>query len=48
MRFGLGCFVSATEPVSFSLVGDYFPKKMRGIADSIIESALYIGSESVH
>lgn len=46
MRFVLGCFVSATEPVGFSLVGDYFPKNMRGTANSIIGTASYIGSAS--
>jgi len=46
MRFLLGCFVSATEPVGFSLVGDYFPKNMRTTANSIIGTATYIGSAS--
>jgi MFS family permease len=46
MRFILGCFVSATEPVGFSLVGDYFPKNMRGTANSIIGTASYIGAAS--
>lgn len=46
MRFILGCFVSTTEPVGYSLIGDYFPRTMRGTANSIIGTASYIGAAS--
>ena len=46
MRFIFGCFVSATEPVGYSLISDYFPKNIRTTANSIIGVASYIGAAS--
>lgn len=44
MRFILGLFVSATEPIGFSLLGDYFPAAYRTTANGILGAATYIGS----
>ena len=46
MRFILGLFVSATEPVGFSLLGDYFPAAYRTTANGILGAGTYIGSAS--
>lgn len=43
MRFILGLCVSATEPVGFSLLGDFFPRKFRTTANAIIGTGGYIG-----
>ena len=43
MRFLLGICVSATEPTAFSILGDYFPKKMRATANSLMTTACFIG-----
>ena len=44
MRFILGAFVSVTEPVGFSMIGDYFPKSLRTTAASLLGSASYAGA----
>ena len=46
MRFILGLFVSATEPVAFSLIGDYFPASIRTTANGVLGAGTYIGSAS--
>jgi MFS family permease len=46
MRFVLGLLVSATEPVGLSLIGDYFPKKIRTTANSVFGTGGYLGSAS--
>ena len=43
MRFLLGMFVSATEPTAFSILGDYFPKRLRTTANSFMMTACFIG-----
>lgn len=43
MRFILGMCVSATEPTAFSILGDYFPKRLRTTANSLMNTANYIG-----
>ena len=43
MRFILGLFVSATEPLGFSLLGDFFPRKFRTTANAVIGTGGYIG-----
>ena len=43
MRFLLGICVSATDPTAFSILGDYFPKKMRTTANSFMTTACFIG-----
>ena len=43
MRFILGLFVSATEPAGFSLLGDFFPRKVRTTANAIVGTGAYIG-----
>ena len=35
--------VSATEPTAFSILGDYFPKRFRTTANSLMNTAHYIG-----
>ena len=35
--------VSATEPTAFSILGDYFPKRLRTTANSLMNTANYIG-----
>jgi hypothetical protein len=37
MRFFTGMCVSATEPASFSILGDYFPKSVLEIFRDIIK-----------
>jgi MFS family permease len=44
MRFITGMCVSATEPAAFSILGDYFPKRLRTTANSVMNTASYIGS----
>ena len=46
MRFLLGILVSATEPFAYSIIGDYFPKKIRTTANSVFGTAGYLGSAS--
>jgi ACS family hexuronate transporter-like MFS transporter len=46
MRFLLGILVSATEPFAFSLIGDYFPRKIRTTANSVFGTGGYLGSAS--
>jgi MFS family permease len=43
MRVFHGMFNSATNPLSFSLVSDYFPPDKRATANSIIQAGNYIG-----
>jgi MFS family permease len=43
MRIFHGMFNSATNPLSFSLVSDYFPPDKRSTANSIIQAGNYIG-----
>lgn len=44
MRFGLGVFQAATEPLIFSLIADTIPKKKLPTANSLIKAAPYAGS----
>lgn len=44
MRFILGLLVSATEPAGFSLLGDFFPRKVRTTANAIVATGSYIGA----
>lgn len=44
MRVFHGMINSSTNPLSFSLVSDYFPPERRATANSIIHSGQYIGS----
>ena len=44
MRFGLGVFQGATEPLIFSLIADTIPKKKLPTANSLIKAAPYAGS----
>ena len=44
MRFITGMAVSATEPAAFSILGDYFPKRLRSTANSVMNTASYLGS----
>lgn len=44
MRFLCGVFVSATEPCAYSLLGDYFPKRLRTTANSLMNTSTYLGS----
>jgi len=44
MRVFHGMINSSTNPLSFSLVTDYFPPDKRSTANSIIHSGQYIGS----
>ena len=46
MRLILGLLVSATEPLGLSLIGDYFPKKIRTTANSVFGTGGYLGSAS--
>ena len=43
MRFLLGIVTSATEPTAFSILGDYFPRRLRTTANSLMTTASYIG-----
>ena len=42
MRFLHGCLSSFINPVSYSLLADYFPPDRRGTANSILSSANYL------
>lgn len=44
MRFMVGVFVSATEPCAYSLLGDYFPARMRTTANSLLNTGTYLGA----
>ena len=44
MRFITGACVSATEPASLSILGDYFPKNKRSTANSLLTTGSYIGT----
>ena len=44
MRFITGMAVSATEPAAFSILGDYFPRRLRTTANSVMNTATYLGS----
>lgn len=44
MRVFEGILSSATNPLSFSIIGDYFPPDKRATANSIIHSGSYIGN----
>lgn len=44
MRFITGAAVSCTEPAAFSILGDYFPKRLRTTANSIMNTATYLGA----
>ena len=43
MRVIHGCMNSASNPVSFSLIADYFPPEKRATANSIIQAGNYVG-----
>ena len=43
MRFILGLFVSGIEPAGFSLLGDYFPRKIRSTANALLGTGGYLG-----
>jgi len=43
MRMVHGCLNSASNPVSFSLIQDYFPPEKRATANSLIQAGNYIG-----
>ena len=43
MRFVTGMCVSATDPACYSILGDYFPKRMRTTANSIMNTGHYLG-----
>mmetsp|Transcript_38 Transcript_38/g.69 ORF Transcript_38/g.69 Transcript_38/m.69 type:complete len:197 (-) Transcript_38:109-699(-) len=44
MRFVLGMSVSCTDPAAYSILGDYFPKRLRSTSNSIMNTANYIGA----
>lgn len=44
MRFLCGIFVSATEPCAYSILGDYFPKRLRTTANSLMNTSTYLGA----
>lgn len=44
MRFITGACVSATDPAAFSILGDYFPKRMRSTANSLMNTGSYLGA----
>lgn len=43
MRVAHAACNSITNPLFYSLVADYFPRNQRGTANSILQSANYIG-----
>lgn len=43
-RIGVGVGESSASPAAFSMLGDYFPPKMRATAVAIYSSGVYIGS----
>ena len=44
MRFLLGLCIAGTEPSCYSMLGDYFPQRMRTVANSLLTSGHSIGS----
>lgn len=42
-RFAIGLISSAFNPMSFSLLTDYFPADRRATANSIVQSGNYVG-----
>lgn len=44
MRFITGMCVSATDPACYSILGDYFPKRLRTTANSVMNTGHYLGS----
>lgn len=44
MRFTLGMCLSITDPCSYSILGEYFPKRMRSTSNSIMNTASYLGA----
>ena len=43
MRVLLGVLESASNPLAYSLIRDYFPPEQRSTANSILTSSIYIG-----
>lgn len=43
-RIGVGVGESSASPAAFSMLGDYFPQRMRATAVAIYSSGVYIGS----
>lgn len=43
LRFLHGAFSSATKPLAFSMVADYFPQDKRSTANSILSGANFVG-----
>ena len=43
MRVFHGALNSATNPLSFSIIQDYFPPENRSVANSLIQAGNYIG-----
>ena len=43
MRVLHGAISSATDPVSYSLIADYFPPEKRGTANAILSTGNFIG-----
>ena len=43
MRFLHGAISSATDPVSYSLIADYFPPEKRSTANAILSTGNFIG-----
>jgi MFS family permease len=43
MRMLHGCMNSATNPLSFALISDYFPISQRATANSMIQAGNYMG-----
>lgn len=44
MRFMVGVCVSATEPCAYSILGDYFPSRLRTTANSLLNTGTYLGA----
>jgi len=44
MRFIQGVSMSAVDPCAYSIIQDYFPKRLRATANSIVVSSTYLGS----
>ena len=42
-RVGVGIGEASAAPAAFSMLGDYFPKRQRALANSIVSSGLFIG-----
>lgn len=43
LRFFHGAFSSATKPLAYSLIADYFPQDKRSTANSILSGANFVG-----